>query len=583
MNRGVIIGAVAVGTAIAVPMVLGDSALLDVTAAVLWITVVVALAFAFHTCGIPSLAQGAFVGLGAYGAAVAQSRWGFDPIAAIAFVAVAGFVPAIVSGLAIARLRPTFAALATWLLGWCFVLAVGAFPGVSGGSRGIVLPRAVVDVHALGDPFVVGAPFWWAAALVFAAIVLGVYASGRWRYGPALQLVRADAPAAAAMGLRVDALRTGAMAASSWVAIVAGSLLAQVYGIADPTQYRIDLSYRLLLAVIIGGSAPVIGPVVGIGIVAGSHSLAGALLPPSATQYTPIAVAATLLVLIVVAPTGLDLRRFFARRRPTGTAGGPAPPDPLGPGQGADVEVDGVTLVIEGNTLLRDVSVAVESGTCLAIVGPNGSGKTMLARVLAGTCRPSRGHVVIERRPPDHDRAAAHVSRTLQRTIAAPTLPTATLVRAAAEPTRATGWLQALTATPLARSEQRDVERRVSSILAWCGIPSVADRPIGTLDATEQRLTQLASALVSRPSVMILDEPTSGLDVDGTHRVTERIDALHSTGVTVIVIEHDLAVVRSVTDQYAVLLDGQIRAHGDSDTIDNDPVVRAFSGGPVSW
>ncbi|HEY6319640.1 MAG TPA: ATP-binding cassette domain-containing protein, partial [Acidimicrobiia bacterium] len=227
--------------------------------------------------------------------------------------------------------------------------------------------------------------------------------------------------------------------------------------------------------------------------------------------------------------------------------------------------------------------LAVESGTCLAIVGPNGSGKTMLARVLAGTCRPSGGYVVIGRRPPDHDRAAAHVSRTLQRTIAAPTLPTATLVRAAAEPTRATGWLQALTATPLARSEQRDVERRVSSTLAWCGIPSVADRPIGTLDATEQRLTQLASALVSGPSVMILDEPTSGLDVDGTHRVTERINALHSTGITVIVIEHDLAVVRSVADQYAVLLDGQIRARGDSDTIDNDAVVRAFSGGPVSW
>ena len=207
----------------------------------------------------------------------------------------------------------------------------------------------------------------------------------------------------------------------------------------------------------------------------------------------------------------------------------------------------------------------------------------MLARVLAGTRRPSGGHVVIERRPPDHDRAAAHVSRTLQRTIAAPALPTATLVRAAAEPTRATGWLQALTATPLARSEQRDVERRVSSILAWCGIPTVADRPIGTLDATEQRLTQLASALVSGPSVMILDEPTSGLDADGIHRVTERINALHSTGITVIVIEHDLAVVRSVADQYAVLLDGQIRAHGDRDTIDNDPVVRAFSGGPVSW
>ena len=445
-----------------------------------------------------------------------------------------------------------------------------------------MLPRAVVDVHALGEPFVVGGVFWWVVALVFAAIVVGGYASGRWRYGPALQLVRADAPATAAMGLHVDALRTGAMAASSWVAIVAGSLLVQVYGIADPTQYRVDLSYRLLLAVIIGGSAPIIGPFVGIAIVAGSHSLAGALLPASATQYTPIAVAATLLVLVVLAPTGLDLRRLFARWQPSGTPGGPAPPDPLGCSRGADVQVDGVTLVIEGDTVLRDVTVAVESGTCLAIVGPNGSGKTMLARVLAGTRRPSGGRVVIEPRPPDPDRAAAHVSRTLQRTIVAPTLPTAGVVLAAAEPTRATGWLQALTVTPLARSEQRDVERRVSSVLAWCGIPSAADRPIGTLDATEQRLTQLASAMVSRPSVMILDEPTSGLDDDGTRRVTERINALHVTGITVIVIEHDHAVVRSVTDQYAVMLDGQIRAHGDSDAIDNDPVVRAVGGAPPS-
>ena len=79
---------------------------------------------------------------------------------------------------------------------------------------------------------------------------------------------------------------------------------------------------------------------------------------------------------------------------------------------------------------------------------------------------------------------------------------------------------------------------------------------------------------------MILDEPTSGLDVDGARRLTERIHALHSTGITVIVIEHDLAVVRSVADRYAVLLDGQIRAHGESEAIDNDPIVRALSGGP---
>jgi ABC-type branched-subunit amino acid transport system ATPase component len=283
-----------------------------------------------------------------------------------------------------------------------------------------------------------------------------------------------------------------------------------------------------------------------------------------------------------VAPTGLDLGRLFARWLPTGTTGGPAPPDPLGRGGGADVQLDGVTLVIEGTTVLRDVTLAVKSGTRLAIVGPNGSGKTMLARVLAGACQPSGGRVVVEPRRPDHDRAVAHVSRTLQRTIAAPTLPTATVVRAAAEPTRATGWLQALTATPLARSEQRDVERRVSSILAWCGISSAADQPIGTLDATEHRLTQLASAMVSRPSVMILDEPTSGLDDDGTQRVTERINALHVTGITVIVIEHDHAVVRSFTDQYVVMLDGQIRSHGDSDTIDNDPVVRAVGGAPTS-
>ena len=462
MNRRAIIGVLGVGAAFAVPIVLRQSALLDVTTAVLLITVVLALAFAFHTCGIPSLAQGAFVGLGAYTAAVAQSRWGFDPIAAVAFVAVAGFLPALVAGLAIARLRPTFAALATWLLGWCFVLAVGAFPGVSGGSRGIVLPRAVVDIHALGRPFVVGPVFWWAAAVALAAIVLGVQASGRRRYGPPLQLVRADAPAATAMGLHVEALRTGAMTASSWVAVVAGSLLVQVHGIADPTQYRVDLSYRLLLAVIIGGSAPVIGPMLGIGIVAGSNTLADALLPPSANQYVPVAVAATLLVLVVLAPTGLDLRLLVARLKPRCTTGDRdrAPTDPLGPGRGAEVHVNGVTLVIEGNTVLRDVTVAVESGTCLAIVGPNGSGKTMLARVIAGTHHPSEGRVVVELRPPDPDRAAAPVSRMLQRTIAAPTLPTATVVLAAAEPTRATGWLQALTATPLAvRAARRGASR----------------------------------------------------------------------------------------------------------------------------
>src|SRR3954466_11390984 len=100
--------------------------------------------------GLPSLGQGAFVGLGAYGTALLQARHGWDPVTAAAAAVVVTALAGVAMAAAVVRLRPAFVALATWLGAWTFALAIAAFPAVSGGGQGITLGSTQLRLRALG-------------------------------------------------------------------------------------------------------------------------------------------------------------------------------------------------------------------------------------------------------------------------------------------------------------------------------------------------------------------------------------------------------------------------------------------------
>jgi energy-coupling factor transport system ATP-binding protein len=229
----------------------------------------------------------------------------------------------------------------------------------------------------------------------------------------------------------------------------------------------------------------------------------------------------------------------------------------------AIVSVEGVWFAYPGaDWTLRDVSVRVEPGEYVAIIGANGAGKTTLAKQLNGLLLPDKGQVRVQGqdtaslRPGDLARAVGYVFQNPDHQIFAAT----TREEVAFGP----GNL-GLT--------DPEVLDRVGDALARFGLDEAADAPPAVLGFPLRRKVALAAVYAMRPRVLILDEPTGGLDRDSVREVMEAVADLHREGHSIVLITHDMRLVASQTERVVLLQDGRI-------ALDTSP-ARAFapSGG----
>jgi ABC-type branched-subunit amino acid transport system ATPase component len=214
-----------------------------------------------------------------------------------------------------------------------------------------------------------------------------------------------------------------------------------------------------------------------------------------------------------------------------------------------------------------DVSLTVEPGRITALVGPNGSGKTTVLRLLAGTLAPDSGRI---------ERAVGGVARTLQATAIFPTLtPVEHLLVAGSARRRRSGFLRSLLATPQARAEEAAFVAEARRTLTRFGLAAHADTPAGELPVSGQRLLMLAAAYATGASILLVDEPTAGASATESARMIEELRSLRDEGLGLLVVEHNLGVVRSLADRVIVLDAGRVIADGSPDEVAADERVRA--------
>ena len=214
----------------------------------------------------------------------------------------------------------------------------------------------------------------------------------------------------------------------------------------------------------------------------------------------------------------------------------------------------------------EDVTLTIEPGELTALVGPNGSGKTTVLRLLAGTFPPDAGRV---------ERPRGGVARTLQSTAVFPTLtPVAHLLIAGASRRCRSGFARSLLSTPQARAEDAAFVADARRILTEFGLPT-NDGPAGELPVSEQRLLMLAAAYATGAGTLLVDEPTAGSSAAEATRVIEQLRRLRDEGLGLLVVEHNLAVVRSLADRVVVLDAGRVLADGTPDEVAADAGVRA--------
>jgi branched-chain amino acid transport system ATP-binding protein len=233
------------------------------------------------------------------------------------------------------------------------------------------------------------------------------------------------------------------------------------------------------------------------------------------------------------------------------------------------------------------VDLKVEEGEIVSVIGPNGAGKTTLFNIVTGFYDPDSGqilfgnHSIAGLKPNQITRAG--ISRTFQQVRLFQNMTVLENVMVGRHPRTRKGLFGAIFATPAERKEEAEIQRTAQECLAFFGdrfSPRVQDELAAGLSYADRRRLEVARAMATTPSLLLLDEPAAGMNPRETAGLTALIGRLRDElGYTVVVIEHDMRVVKGVSDRVIALDYGKVIAHGTYDEVaNNEKVIEAYLG-----
>lgn len=237
----------------------------------------------------------------------------------------------------------------------------------------------------------------------------------------------------------------------------------------------------------------------------------------------------------------------------------------------------GAALVID------DVSLDVRARAITGLIGPNGAGKTTLFNLVAGIVAPDAGGISLEGRPllglSAPSRAARGISRTFQEIRLFPTLTALENVMVACQGNRGEGLATAIFRWGRTAADQKRVRAEAESLLDAVGLAELADRLPTELSYGQQKRIGIARALATGRALLLLDEPAAGLDPDAVRDLAALIRRLRAEVGTILLIEHNLELVRELCDEVVFLDQGRVVASGPpAAVLEDERVWRAFMG-----
>ncbi len=544
--------------------------------------------------GMASMSHAALFGIGAYTSALVTTHLGVNFLVGMAVAAAVTGIVGIALALPSLRIRDEYLILFTCafqLVLWGLMVNE---VGVTGGETGLSsIPRATL----LGIRFVTPRSYLPLVASLVTVMFLICWRVSHSPFGRVLRCIREDEPSTASLGKDVLRFKALTFLVGGALAGAAGSLLAHYDAYVNPVSFSLDASILLIAMVVLGGSANMLGSIVGSALLIGIPE-ALRFVPGTATLIGPLrsVIFGALLVLFMrFRPQGLLPEHLRWRRKRRAPLPELSPEeieelvaldesDPLAANVVPMLEVKGVTRSFGGILAVSGFSMTLTPGRVTTLIGPNGCGKTTVFNMISGFLTPNDGRIYVRGEDVTHRRPHELVERGVIRSWQDVRIFRSKTVLGnvmAAIPRQLGERLLALFLRPLEVARQeRENERRALAYLRFVGLADVALELAGELSFAEQKQLSLARLLASRCSILLLDEPASGLDRASIDAMGREIVRLAQAGRTICLVEHNLDVVKDLSDESVFMDQGRVVRKARPEELMRDPeLARIYFGG----